>query len=67
MTGSEVASHFTAKKAGKGRWVAKCVCHDDRSRNTLAIKEGNRGVLVHCWAGCSKEACAGCGGRAEVP
>ena len=41
---------------GKGRWTAKCPSHDDRSRSTLSIKEGNKGVLIHCWAGCPKEA-----------
>lgn len=55
MTPGEIVRTFNAKKAGKGRWVAKCPAHDDRSKNTLSIKEGNRGILIHCWAGCAKE------------
>ena len=56
MTIAQAVQHFHAKRAGKGKYTAKCPSHDDRSRNTLSIKEGNRGVLIHCWAGCPKEA-----------
>ncbi len=56
MTIGEIVGLFNAKRAGKGKYTAKCPSHDDRSRNTLSIKEGTRGVLIHCWAGCPKEA-----------
>lgn len=36
---------------GTGRFSAKCPAHADRSPS-LSITAGNRGLLVHCWAGC---------------
>ena len=52
MTISEAVFHFHAKKAGKGKYTAKCPCHEDRSRNTLSLREGKKGILLKCWAGC---------------
>ena len=52
MTISEAVFHFHAKKAGKGKYTAKCPCHVDKSKNTLSLREGKKGVLVKCWAGC---------------
>lgn len=41
------------KSTAKGKWVAKCPAHDDRSPS-LAIREMDDGrVLIHCFAGCS--------------
>ena len=38
---------------GRGRWVALCPAHADRSPS-LSIAEGDDGrVLAHCFAGCS--------------
>lgn len=38
---------------GKGRWVACCPAHHDKTPS-LSIAEGDDGrVLVHCFAGCS--------------
>lgn len=34
--------------------MARCVAHDDRSPS-LWVCEGERGVLLHCYAGCSLE------------
>ena len=36
---------------GSGKWMACCPAHDDRSPS-LSIKEGERGLLIRCWAGC---------------
>lgn len=36
---------------GTGKFSAKCPAHADRSPS-LSITAGNRGLLVHCWAGC---------------
>ena len=52
MTISEAVRLFNGKRAGKGRWKAKCPCHDDRSRDTLKITSDNRGIALFCWAGC---------------
>ena len=35
-------------------WLARCPSHDDRSPS-LSVREGDRGVLLKCWAGCSAE------------
>ena len=52
MTASEIARHFGAKRIGKGKWVARCTGHPDRSPS-LAIAEGHTAVLVKCMsAGC---------------
>jgi hypothetical protein len=37
---------------GPGRWSAKCPAHDDRSPS-LSVREGERGVLLKCFSGCS--------------
>ena len=39
------------RKSGSG-WIAKCPAHKDRSPS-LSIKEGERGVILRCFAGCS--------------
>ena len=44
----------------KGRWhdsYAMCVCpaHADRTPS-LSVRQGERGILVHCFAGCRSEA-----------
>lgn len=35
-------------------WLARCVSHPDKSPS-LQITEGERGLLLKCWAGCSAE------------
>ncbi|WP_447975379.1 DNA primase [Nitrospira sp. Kam-Ns4a] len=37
---------------GAGRWMARCPAHDDRTPS-LSIAQGERGVLIHCFAGCT--------------
>ena len=44
-----VRSHST------GKWTARCMAHQDTSPS-LSIREGERGILLHCWAGCTLEA-----------
>lgn len=39
---------------GTGKWSSKCPAHEDRSPS-LSIAEGERGILLHCWAGCTIE------------
>ena len=55
MTASQLATHLGAKRAGKGKWLAKCPSHSDRNAS-LSIKEGHSAILIHCWSGCPKEA-----------
>jgi len=54
MTSYRVIDRLTkVKSAGKGRWIARCPAHDDRSPS-LAITELEDGrVLIHCFGGCA--------------
>ena len=40
------------KSTGKDRWLARCPSHDDKTPS-LAIREVDDRVLLHCFAGCS--------------
>jgi len=41
-----------ARRAGRGRWMARCPAHEDGSPS-LSISEGRDGrVLLNCFAGC---------------
>ena len=40
------------KKTGPNTWIACCPSHDDSSPS-LAIKESDGTILLHCFAGCS--------------
>jgi hypothetical protein len=62
-----VLAHFQAsdfavlcegsRQVREGEFQAKCPAHDDSSPS-LNIKNGNKGLLVHCYAGCSvQEVC----------
>jgi hypothetical protein len=41
----------TVRRSSRG-YVARCPAHADTSPS-LAIKEGERGLLLKCWAGCT--------------
>ena len=42
-----------ARETGRGKWVARCPAHDDRSPS-LAIRETTDGtILLRCFAGCA--------------
>lgn len=38
-------------QTGPDQWLARCPAHHDRSPS-LSIREGDKMVLVHCFAGC---------------
>jgi len=40
------------RSRGAGHWTARCPSHPDRSPS-LSIHEGERGILLRCFAGCS--------------
>ena len=43
------------KRAGEGRWMAKCPSHEDGTAS-LSVMRGTGGkVLMHCHAGCLVE------------
>ena len=39
---------------GGDKWSAKCPAHVDKSPS-LSVREGDRGILVHCFSGCPIE------------
>lgn len=55
MTLSELLPRLDAvRERGTGRWTARCPAHEDRTPS-LSIAEGDRGLLIRCWAGCCLE------------
>jgi hypothetical protein len=56
MTALALAELVQARQAGRGKWLAKCPAHNDRTPS-LSICEGtDRRVLMRWWAGCELEA-----------
>lgn len=53
---TEVLSQLKGvKRAGSGKWMARCCCHDD-STPSLSLKELSDGrILLNCFGGCSYE------------
>ncbi len=39
------------RKVGN-HWQARCPAHDDK-KPSLSVKEGQRGVMLKCWSGCT--------------
>lgn len=59
MTVTELLPHLEAVRArGPGKWSARCPAHADNSPS-LTITEGDKGVLLKCWAGCSLDEITG--------
>jgi putative DNA primase/helicase len=50
MTASDLARRLKAKRAGR-YWICCCPAHDDRTPS-CTFTDGERAVLVKCWAGC---------------
>lgn len=40
------------KQTGHGKWIARCPSHADRTPS-LAIRDNDGTILLHCFAGCS--------------
>ena len=53
MTAEDLAKLLDARRSGRG-WVARCPVpsHKDHSPS-LSIRQGHRGVLIHCFRSCS--------------
>ena len=62
MTAAEFLSSLDGVRArGAGKWSARCPAHADRSPS-LSVREGDRGILLKCFAGCAtEEICAAIG------
>jgi putative DNA primase/helicase len=53
MTAAEVASALGGACRPGGWWRCRCPVHASRG-STLALRDGERGLIVHCHAGCSR-------------
>lgn len=51
MTLGQFVSKLDCVRQTANRFIANCPAHDDR-HPSLSIKEGDRGLLVHCFSGC---------------
>ena len=54
MNGEQFVARLDGVKPTRRGWVGKCKAHDDK-HPSLSITEGERGLLVKCWAGCTLE------------
>jgi putative DNA primase/helicase len=52
MTADAIARALQARSSGSS-WMAKCPAHDDRNPS-LAIRESQGKILLHCHAGCKQ-------------
>lgn len=52
MTLDEFLPHLDGVRPRGSRWSARCPAHDDKNPS-LSISEGDRGILLKCWAGCA--------------
>lgn len=51
MTITEFIPLLSQVSANPRGWLARCPANDDHSPS-LSVKEGERGLLLKCWAGC---------------
>ena len=51
MNAQDVLDRLEKVTGSKGKWMACCPAHNDKSPS-LAVSEGDDRVLVHCFAGC---------------
>jgi putative DNA primase/helicase len=55
MSAAEIAERLGGCRAGSGWWLCPCPAHSDSSPS-LGLKDGDRGLIVKCFAGCKREA-----------
>lgn len=54
MTSTEIAKRFHGRRIGKGKWMAKCPAHRERTGSLSITDMGNGNTRLHCFAGCSQ-------------
>jgi hypothetical protein len=52
VTLDDLLPRLDGVKPRGARWSARCPAHHDRSPS-LQVSEGDKGLLLKCWAGCS--------------
>lgn len=56
MQADDIVRLLRARRCGKGRWIARCPVHGDKSPS-LTISEGKHGILLKCQShGCDVKA-----------
>lgn len=58
MTIDELLPRLEAVRRSSRGYQARCPAHDD-STPSLSIRDGERGILLKCWAGCELTAITG--------
>lgn len=58
MSAEAIVSRLAKVKGRNGAWTACCPAHDDKGPS-LAIREQDGKVLLHCFAGCTPDAVLG--------
>ena len=58
MNVSEILTHFPDARKSGNSWICKCPAHADRNPS-LSISEGDKGIVLHCHAGCQPAAVCG--------
>lgn len=60
VTIQEILSRLgcTGRPDGEGNYKCKCPAHDDR-QESLSVREGNKGIVIKCFAGCSIDSICG--------
>ncbi len=54
LTAEDLLSRLDGVRRTRRGWQTKCPAHDDRNPS-LSIFEGERGLLLKCWTGCTLE------------
>lgn len=54
---NEILSRLEGVRGSGGQYTARCPAHDDR-HNSLAVAQGTKGIVLHCYAGCEPETVA---------
>ena len=63
MTVEDLLSRLDGVRHTRSGWMARCPGHEDRDPS-LSVREGDRGILIRCWAACTLESiCAALGIR----
>lgn len=47
-----LADALEARPSGRGRWMAKCPAHDDRTESLRITEKDDGNALIYCFAGC---------------
>src|SRR5215472_14636310 len=51
MPAAQIAAALGGARRSGEWWSCRCPAHDDRSPS-LSLRDGDRGLIVRCWAGC---------------